>query len=183
MDDYNYYDTEKYDSYEAGQKGQDIDIFELNVAFDTTPKTLECSQFSAGVRTNQLVGMADVENLQASAVYTGLEPETEYIWYAQVTNEKGGLAVSDFVRFYHAGEAGADRPHGSDGTYSTDRSHESDGTYSTDRPHESDGTDRPHGSNGTYSTDRPHESNGTYRSDTAHGSDGTYCSGRITGWQ
>ncbi len=99
MDDYNYYDTEKYDSYEAGQKGQDIDIFELNVAFDTTPKTLECSQFSAGVRTNQLVGMADVENLQASAVYTGLEPETEYIWYAQVTNEKGGLAVSDFVRF------------------------------------------------------------------------------------
>ena len=99
LNDFNYYDTPKYESYEEGNSGNNIDIYELNVDFDTSEKTLECSQFSAGIRTDEEIGTAEVNDLTAGVSYSGLDERTGYSWYAKVTNDKGGLVYSDLQSF------------------------------------------------------------------------------------
>lgn len=103
-DDFNYYDTAKYESYEEGNKGKNIDIFELNVDFDLTEKTLDCSGFTAGVRTESLIGSVQAQGQQASVIWEGLEAEREYTWYAVAENTEGGLAVSGMNEFRTAAE-------------------------------------------------------------------------------
>lgn len=104
-DDFNYYDTPKYDSYAEGAKGTDIDIFELDVNFDTTQKKLTCDQFSAGIRSTQKLGTAQVNDLQAEMNWNGLQPDTRYSWYAVAENNKGGMAYSDIVTFRTSAKA------------------------------------------------------------------------------
>ncbi len=60
LDDFNYYDTPKLDSYGIGTVASDIDIAELAVAFDRqTPKTLEVTGFRASILLDTLVAQAE----------------------------------------------------------------------------------------------------------------------------
>lgn len=118
-DDFNYYDTPKYDSYGEGAKGTDIDIFELDVNFDTTQKKLTCDQFSAGIRSTQKLGSAEVNDLQAEMNWNGLQPDTRYSWYAVAENNKGGMAYSDIVTFRTSAKATVPKRENTDSGSST----------------------------------------------------------------
>lgn len=97
--DFNFYDTAKYNNYGDGSKGTNVDIFELDVEFDTSEKILECNRFSAGIRTREKIETVEVVNLEARAVWGNLKPATRYTWYTEVENDKGGLVYSDMVSF------------------------------------------------------------------------------------
>ena len=98
-DDFNYYDTAKLDSYAAGVRAINQDIAELDVNFDTEAKTLMTNSIRADVRTNQKIG--SLNNVTGTAVYTwaGLSAETEYSWYAKVTNAKNGVTYTKVKSF------------------------------------------------------------------------------------
>ena len=93
-EDFNYFDTPKLGSYAAGTQMKDIDIFELDVDFDTAEKTLTTQSFDAQILSDSLIGK--VENVvgKAEYVWEGLSPNTTYGWYAKVTNEKGGVTLT-----------------------------------------------------------------------------------------
>lgn len=99
-EDFNYFDSPKLESYGAGTVAINQDIYELDVDFDTSAKSLETRRFAAAVYTDELIGRAPVSNGKAEFNYSGLSPETGYGWYAKVTNDNTGTARSDVDIFY-----------------------------------------------------------------------------------
>ena len=102
-DDYNYYDTAKQSSYAAGTHYLNQDIVELDVPFtnstDDPNHTLTTSSLSVDVLTSTEIGAA-TGCRDVTYTWTGLTPDTEYSWYAEVTNDQGGLtrtAVQTFT--------------------------------------------------------------------------------------
>ena len=98
-DDFNYYDTAKLSSYAAGARATNQDIAELDINFDTDVKTLTTNSISADVRTNQKIGSLKDVNETATYTWSGLTAETEYSWYAKVTNAKNGVTYTNVKSF------------------------------------------------------------------------------------
>lgn len=93
-EDFNYFDTPKLDSYAAGTKMNDIDIFELDINFDTEEKTLTTQSFDAQILSDSLIGTVENAVDSAEYIWEGLSPSTTYGWYAKITNEKGGVTLT-----------------------------------------------------------------------------------------
>ena len=101
--DFNYYDTAKQTSYAAGTNHVDQDIVELDVPFGATEKTISTKSAKADVLTDQQIGTLSGVNGDAAITWSGLLPYTTYGWYAKVTNDRGGLTVTDVNEFTTAG--------------------------------------------------------------------------------
>ncbi|WRS28647.1 metallophosphoesterase [Oscillospiraceae bacterium MB08-C2-2] len=92
--DFNYFDEPKLDAFPIGLQKADYDIYELDVPFDTAAKSLNTSRFTASVLTQEAIGKAQTATETAQVLWTGLKPNTNYSWYAAVTNENGGLSTT-----------------------------------------------------------------------------------------
>lgn len=98
MDDFNYYDTELHTLNVEGASATGVDQMVLDVDFDTKEqKNLEKS-FSAYVYTNEELGKA-VSTQNAVLNMTNLSENTDYAWYAVVTNETTGIKKSSIYEF------------------------------------------------------------------------------------
>ena len=106
--DYNYYDAPKLENSGAGARATNQDILELDVDFDTNAKTIETASVSADVRTNTKIGSLKDVSGTVSYTWMGLNAETEYSWYAKVTNDKNGAAYTA-VKTFKTGTASEDQ--------------------------------------------------------------------------
>jgi len=92
--DFNYYDTPKLDAFPIGLQKEEYDIYELDVNFDTSAKSLSTNQFTASLYTQESIGRVENVTSTAEVLWTGLKPSTSYSWYARITNEKGGVSTT-----------------------------------------------------------------------------------------
>ena len=75
------------------------DILALNVSFHTDPQTLLTNYFGAYLDRGEKIGTADfvvaqdsaAQSGSASLTWDGLQPSTEYAWYAVVQNTLGSV--------------------------------------------------------------------------------------------
>lgn len=91
LNDFNYFDNPKLSSYDIGITASSQDIYELDVDFDTNTKTLKTSGLDVGVYTNNLIGKQENVSELVNQLWEGLSPDTQYWWYASVTNEEGAV--------------------------------------------------------------------------------------------
>lgn len=92
--DFNYYDEPKVDDFSEGLQKTDYDIYELDVNFDTSAKSLSTNRFSASIYTQESIGSAENVSNKAEVLWKNLSPDSPYSWYAKVTNEKGGISTT-----------------------------------------------------------------------------------------
>ena len=159
LDDYNFFDTDTVHVLnEEGASATKVDKMILDVNFSTDEQTILGSQFSAYVATTEEFGTAAVDSTTGTATLdvTGLEAETEYLWYAVVTNENTGCTQTGFYSFTTA-EASAEEPDdsttpedsttpdesSSDTEESTAPDESSSDTEDSTTPDESSDTDEP----------------------------------------
>lgn len=93
MDDFNYYDTELHTLNVEGASATGVDQMVLDVDFDTKEQKILEKSFSAYVYTNEELGKA-VSTQNAVLNMTNLSENTDYAWYAVVTNETTGIKKS-----------------------------------------------------------------------------------------
>lgn len=100
--DFNYYDTAKQSSYAPGAQYLNQDIVELDVPFtssaDDLNHALTTASLSADVQTSAEIGTAEGSG-DVTYTWKGLTPETTYGWYAEVTNDQGGLTRTGVQTF------------------------------------------------------------------------------------
>lgn len=89
--DFNYYDAPKQKGYGPGTKLVAQDIVEMDVAFDTSEKTLSASDARAEILGSKVIGTLDGSQGKVSFEWKGLAPQTTYEWYAHLTNAQGGV--------------------------------------------------------------------------------------------
>lgn len=94
LNDFNYFDMPKLSSYAPGTNVLDLDIYELDVDFGNSPKSLTVDNLNAGVYTENLIGRVDNPVNQAETVWTGLQASDSNSWYARITNDNGGLSIA-----------------------------------------------------------------------------------------
>lgn len=109
FNDFNYYDGTGVDKlgtlaaesetgviYKTG-----IDTIVLDVNFNTDEQSILADSFSAYVCTNEELGSASVEAETgvAKLELTGLEAETEYAWYAVLSNDNTGCLETGVYEF------------------------------------------------------------------------------------
>jgi hypothetical protein len=88
-DDFNYFDAPKLETYDKDTIATELDIYELDVDFDTNDKTLQTNSFSASVYNQDIIGESALNEGKAEFVWTGLEQDTNYGWYVRIKNELG----------------------------------------------------------------------------------------------
>lgn len=98
MDDFNYYDTELHTLNVEGASATGVDHMVLDVDFDTKEQKILEKSFSAYVYTNEELGKA-VSTQNAVLNMTNLSENTDYAWYAVVTNETTGIKKSSIYEF------------------------------------------------------------------------------------
>lgn len=98
MDDFNYYDTELHTLNVEGASATGVDQMVLDVDFDTKEQKILEKSFSAYVYTNEELGKA-VSTQNAVLNMTNLSKNTDYAWYAVVTNETTGIKKSSIYEF------------------------------------------------------------------------------------
>ena len=98
MDDFNYYDTELHTLNVEGASATGVDQMVLDVDFDTKEQKILEKSFSAYVYTNDELGKA-VSTQNAVLNMTNLSENTDYAWYAVVTNEATGIKKSSIYEF------------------------------------------------------------------------------------
>ncbi|EMS69818.1 S-layer homology domain-containing protein [Ruminiclostridium cellobioparum] len=91
LNDFNYFDNPKLSSYDIGVTASSQDIYELDVDFDTSIKTLETGGLDVGIYTNNLIGKQENMSGTVTQLWEGLSPDTQYWWCANVTNEEGAV--------------------------------------------------------------------------------------------
>ena len=101
MDDFNYYDTELHTLNVEGASATGVDQMVLDVDFDTKEQKILEKSFSAYVYTNEELGKA-VSTQNAVLNMTNLSENTDYAWYAVVTNETTGIKKSSIYEFTSA---------------------------------------------------------------------------------
>lgn len=94
LDDYNYFDEPKLDAYDIGTSVSSQDIYELDVDFDTSSKTLSTSDISVNVYTDQTIG-GQIPKYSVSMLWSNLSPNTHYWWYANVMMDSGDIYHTD----------------------------------------------------------------------------------------
>lgn len=98
MDDFNYYDTELHTLNVEGASATGVDQMVLDVDFDTKEQKILEKSFSTYVYTNEELGKA-VSTQNAVLNMTNLSENTDYAWYAVVTNETTGIKKSSIYEF------------------------------------------------------------------------------------
>lgn len=98
MDDFNYYDTELHTLNVEGASATGVDQMVLDVDFDTKEQKILEKSFSAYIYTNEELGKA-VSTQNAVLNMTNLSENTDYAWYAVVTNETTGIKKSSIYEF------------------------------------------------------------------------------------
>lgn len=98
MDDFNYYDTELHTLNVEGASATGVDQMVLDVDFDTKEQKILEKSFSAYVYTNEELGKA-VSTQNAVLNMTNLSENTDYAWYAVVTNETTSIKKSSIYEF------------------------------------------------------------------------------------
>ena len=102
FDDYNYFDTDSVDVLnQEGVSATGVDKMLLDVEFNADEQTILENQFSAYVCTNEELGTTTVDKTTGKAVLdlTDLEAETDYAWYAVVTNANTGYVKTGVYEF------------------------------------------------------------------------------------
>lgn len=107
INDWNYYDGTGVDDLNALAEADDdgvvyrtsIDTIVLDVDFDTEEQSILEDSFSAYVCTGDVLGTAAVTDGTAELELTGLEAETEYAWYAVVSNDNTGCLETGVYEF------------------------------------------------------------------------------------
>ncbi len=100
LDDYNFYDdTEVAKLNVEGASDIAIDKMILDVSFNTSEQSILENSFSAYIYTGEKIGTAKVENGAAVLNLDGLDAETDYMWYAVVTNEDAGILLTKAYEF------------------------------------------------------------------------------------
>ena len=100
LDDFNYYDAPVVNLNVDGLNGDSVDACILDVDFDTTEKTIAEKAFTASVRSTDEIGTANVDaDGVASYVWTGLEKNTKYTWYAVASNSLSGKLTTGMNEF------------------------------------------------------------------------------------
>ncbi|MDF2988696.1 MAG: metallophosphoesterase [Eubacterium sp.] len=94
LNDFNYFDTPKLDSYAPGTNVTNLDIYELDVDFDNLPKSLSVDNLKVGVYTENLIGRVDNPVSEAQTVWTGILSSGSNSWYAKITNDNGGMETT-----------------------------------------------------------------------------------------
>jgi hypothetical protein len=95
LDDYNYFDAPKLESYDIGTDVSSQDIYELDADFDITLKTLSTSNISVDVYTNQTIGTGQIADNSASALWDNLSADSPYWWYANIITSSGDIYHTD----------------------------------------------------------------------------------------
>ncbi|GIP62560.1 hypothetical protein J32TS6_11150 [Virgibacillus pantothenticus] len=92
LDDYNYYDPEEYPE-------KDEFSFDFNMSAQT--KQVATDYVEVNVYTDEKIGsVKDVPSGEkASVVWEGLDPNSEYFWYAVASDQYGGETRSDIWSF------------------------------------------------------------------------------------
>ena len=98
-DDFNYYDTPKLDNYGEGTRAVNIDISELDVDFDTSDKTLTTDRLTVDLQTQRVIASYPQSTGDVEHTWQGLQPETQYGWYARVTNDQYGITTTQVQEF------------------------------------------------------------------------------------
>lgn len=114
FDDFNYYDGTGVDTLEdLAAQAEDgvvyktgIDTIVLDVDFNTDPQSILTDSFSAYVCTGEVLGTAkvDAQTGLAELELTGLDPQTEYAWYASAANANTGYLETGVCEFATAME-------------------------------------------------------------------------------
>ena len=103
MDDFNYYDTELHTLNTEGASATGVDQMVLDVNFNTKEQTILEKSFSAYVYTNEKLGNvnAEADGATGKAVLelTNLKENTDYAWYAVVTNTASDIEKSGVYEF------------------------------------------------------------------------------------
>lgn len=97
LDDYNYFDEPKLSSYDIGTNKSSLDIYELDVDFDTSTKSLTTSDMEVDVYTTQTIG-GQISESSASMLWANLSSNTQYWWYANALMPSGDTYHSDLNR-------------------------------------------------------------------------------------
>ena len=101
LDDWNYFETDSVAIAKDDVATGNIDKMILDVEFNTDEQSILEKQFSAYVYTNEELGTAEVDRAtgKATADLTNLKAETDYMWYAVVTNANTGYLRTDAYEF------------------------------------------------------------------------------------
>lgn len=97
--DFNYFDTQRLDSYGPGTKAVNMDIAELDVDFDTEAKTLQTDSLTVDVRTSKPIGSRHNATGSIQQNWTGLNAGTSYGWYAKVSKPNGEVLYTPVITF------------------------------------------------------------------------------------
>lgn len=98
LNDFNYFDTAKLNSYGTGVQASAQDIYELDLDFDIEPKTLTVNSIDAVVYSNTALNTATVENDSASITVEKLSELAHDAWIA-IAENKAGKAYSELTAF------------------------------------------------------------------------------------
>ncbi len=101
LKDFNYFDTPKLDSYQAGVIAANQDIYELDVDFNRKPRSLTVTSLEASLFTGKTIGVAESVNGVAEMEWKGLVKDKEYGWYTAVKNNSGLLTRSEVNEFVY----------------------------------------------------------------------------------
>ena len=108
FDDFNYYDHTLRDLTAEAKNASDgvkyeinMDSYKFTVDFDTNKQSILENSFSAYLATNQVLGTApvDVTTGTATLAVDGLEFNSSYSWYAQLSNAESGYLRTDVYDF------------------------------------------------------------------------------------
>lgn len=102
LNDFNYFDTDSVDVLnQEGVSATKVDKMLLDVEFNVDEQSILENQFSAYVCTGEELGATSVDKTTGKATLelTDLKPETEYAWYAVVTNANTGYVKTGICEF------------------------------------------------------------------------------------
>ena len=108
FDDFNYYDHELRDLTAEALKASNgvkwetnMDSYKFMVDFDTNKQSILADGFSAYLATNEVLGTATVDETTGSATLTldGLDYNSDYAWYAELSNAQSGYLRTDLYEF------------------------------------------------------------------------------------
>ena len=163
LDDWNYFETDSVAIAKDDVATGNIDKMILDVEFNTDEQSILEKQFSAYVYTNEELGTAEVDRAtgKATADLTNLKAETDYMWYAVVTNANTGYLRTDAYEFTTLKK-----------TVTEETPEESGTTEETDSTEESGSTEEPGTTEGTGSTEESGTTEETESTEESGSTDG-----------
>lgn len=150
LDDFNYYDTEAAVLNVEGASATGVDVMVLDVDFNKEEQSILEERFSAYVCTNEELGtaIADTDTGMVKLNLDNLETETNYAWYAVITNANTGYLKTGLYTFTTLSEekkpGDTDKPEDTDKPGDADKTEDTDKQEDTKQP-DSNGNDTNNG--------------------------------------